>query len=516
MARLRRISAVRKEDLLERGKALRGSVESLLPKLAAGCAPDRFEALRAELEEVRQFRDDADRLDRLLRRGDPLARAYAGLLKFYLTPTAIVVATFPLPNGSIPYAPLARTDPAMEVAVQHSDAPDRLLIGYLEWARKGFHFFANADGLWCTGRSDSPPPDYLKSKLSDLPYKLLADPDRQRFRCVHLSAHESRPFLDVGWRGAGASFQVCDRCAKSDRHLLSSLSEGMAVPDPGSEFPVEAVLNVACRGGGECVHAHLPELPRGLRQSYEKGRLSDADLLREYLSELRPRIERTSRPTFVANNVCFGSDLKGFLDELHPSSVERRALEQVLRETSGYFSVERASAGQALEQLWPLHAESIIRSIVQDPQHSQRMIGELRGAPPGRVAETLKRLERFREEQEVLGALPRYHGLSPQAEFVDRVARVFRTHGEAAAERTVLELLPREGHVRSLAFALLVALGKAGNQTWQFSETERKFGESLAEAARATLTAGPAEYHDALDRLFRSAGVAEWGTRTSG
>jgi hypothetical protein len=513
MARLRRISAVRKEDLLDRAKALRGSVEQLLPKLSADCPTDRFDRLRVELEEVREARDDESRLERLSRRGDSLARAYAGLLKFYLAPQAIVVATFPLPNGGIPYAPLARTEPEMEVAVQHSEAPERLLIGYLDWTRKGFHFFASGDRLWCTGRSDAPPTEFRTAKMAELPYRFVPKPEQHWFGCTHLAEGEPRPYIEVGWSGAGTRFRVCERCAKPDRHLLSSLSDGIAVPDPSSEFPITAALNVRCRGGPECVHAHLPELPRGLRQSYEKGRLGDEDLLRGYLSELRPRIERTNRTTLVVNGVCFGNDLEQFLSELHPTPVERRALETVLRSTPGYFSIDRATAGQALEQLWPGHAETIIHSIVEDPHESQKLIDELRGAPPGRVAEILKRVQKHRLEREVLGALPRYRGLSPQAEYVDRVARIYRTHGEADAERTLLEFLPREGNVRGLAFALLVALGKAQGHTWQFSESEQKFGTSLGEAARATLTAAPEGYHDALNRLFLAAGVAEWGTR---
>jgi hypothetical protein len=507
---------VRKEDLVDRAKVLRGSVEPLLPKLTSDCPTDRFDRLRAELEEVRSSRDDEDRLGKLARRGDPLARAYAGLLKFFLAPEALAVATFPLPNGSIPYAPLARTEPEMEVAVQHSEAPERLLIGYLGWTRRGFHFFATPDHLWCTGASPTPPPEFRSAKLAELPYRFSADPEHHRSNCMHLAAGEPRPYLEVGWPGASTRFRVCDRCAKPDRHLLASVSDGMAVPDPGAEFPVAAALNVRCRGGPECVHAHLPELPRGLRQQYEKGRLGDADLLREYLGELRPRIEGTSRPTYIANGVCYGDDLEAFLAELHPTPVERRVLEVVLEETPGYFSIDRATASQALEQLWPRHADTIIRTIVQDPRESQKLIEELRGAPPGRVAEILKRVQRLREEREVLEALPRYQGLSPQAVYVDRVARIYRTHGETDAERTLFEFLPREGNVRGLAYALLVALGRTQGHEWQFSDSEQKFGTFLSEAARATLTAAPESYHDALDRLFLAAGVAEWGTRTDG
>ena len=45
---------------------------------------------------------------------------------------------------------------------------------------------------------------------------------------------------------------VCCRCAKDDRHLLGTLSDGTASPNPSEEFPVRAELNVRCTGGAEC------------------------------------------------------------------------------------------------------------------------------------------------------------------------------------------------------------------------------------------------------------------------
>ncbi len=513
MPRLRRISAVRKEDLLARAKALRGSVDPLLPLLTSDAPADRFDRLRDELEEIRASRDDEGRLERFARRGDALARAYAGLLRYSLKPEAIVVATLPLPNGDIPYAPLARTEPAMEVAVQHSDEPARLLLGYMEWARRGFHFFATDDRLWCTGRSAEPPGAFRTAKIAELPYRLVEDPASQFRLCPHLASGEARPFLEVDWPGGHTGFRICDRCVKPDRHLLGSLTEGVATPDPSAEFPVRADLNVRCSAGSGCVHGRLPELSRSLRQSYERGRTADSEILREYLGEVRSRLERITDRTLVVNGVCHGADVRGFVDELKPTPTERRALEQVLNETTGYFSIDRATSGQALEQLWPAHFETIVRTIVEDPHESRRLIEELRGAPPGRVAELLKRVQRVREEHDVMQALPKYHSLTPVAAYVDRVARAFRTHGADGAGRVALGDLPQEGNGRNLAFALLLALGQADPHVWRFSETEQKSGHFLLEAARNLLSADPAAYHDALDRLLVSAGVAGWGAR---
>ncbi len=511
MARIRRGSTVREADLLSRAKALRSSVEPLLPRLTAECPTERFDRLRQELEEVRAAREDDKRLTRLSRWGDPLARAYAGLLKFALEPTAPAVVAFEIPGGEVSFAPLARTDREAEVAVQQSDDPGRLLLGYLTWGKRGFHFFATRKTLWCTGRSPTPPEEFLAERIAEQPYRLIENAAERRFDCPHLSSGEPRPYLEVGWVGADRRFRVCRRCAKEGRQLLSSLSEGALGPDPVAEFPVAASLNVRCSGGQACVHAVLPELPRPLRQSYERGRLSDAQLIDEYLLELRPRLERVSRPTFVAGGVCYGSDLSGFLQALDPTPAERAALETVLGGRPGLFEVDEPSASRALEKLWASHAEEIVSAIVHDPKEARRLVDQARGAP-GRVAEILKRAQRQSETRELLGTLPQYASLAPEAAWADRIARVHRTGGDAAAERAVTESLPREGKTRGLAYGMLLAIGRTGPHAWQFSPTEKEFGQSLEPRARALLGSTPEGYHEALGALLTAAGVAGWGT----
>ncbi len=511
MARLRRASGVREADLISRAKALRSSVEPLLPRLGPDCPSERFDRLRAELEEVRGVAEDERRLEKLARHGEPIARAYAGLLRFALEPQAPAVVAFPVPGGEVSYAPLARTDKEAEVAVQQSDDPMRPMLGYLAWTKRGFHFYATRRVLWCTGRSPTPPREFLAERVADLPYRLVEDAAHRRFECSHLAAGERRPFLEVAWPGADRLFRVCRKCAKADRHLLSSLSDGAAVPDPTDEFPVAASLNGACQAGDACIHASLPDLPRGLRARYEVGRLSDAQLIDEYLLELRPRLERTPRATRVAGGTCYGADLDGFLAALKPTPGERAALRAALEAEDGLFEVDEPAASRALEKLWSRHAETIVRAIVHDPAEAQRLVDEARAAP-GRVAEILKRVERRSQAQELLDTLPRYERLSPEAAWADRIARVHRTEGDSGAERAILDSLPREGKLRGVAFSFLRALGRSGAHAWQFSGTEQEFGVVLEPKARALLGSEASEYHAALGALLSAAGVVEWGT----
>ncbi len=512
--KLRHASGLREHDLYERAKALRASVDPLLPRVAAGADHERLDRLRDELEAVREARDDARRLERYRRWGDPIARAYAGLLSYYLDRQLPEMLAFSLPSGEVAYAPLSRAPREVEAAVQQSDDPRRLLLAYLDWAKRGYHFFATPKTLWTTGRSPTPPDEVLRAKLASLPYRFVEGSDPAARSCSHLAVGEPRPFLEVGWRGAGVAFRVCRKCVKDDRQLLAALTDGIIVPDPHEEFPVRVVWNVRCSAGDGCVHADLAPPSRSLIRSYELGRLADLGFVEAYDGEIKPRIDGARSATFVAQGVCYGADRERFLDALHPSPVERRALAKALEANDGYFEVDEPSASRALERLWSRHAEAIVGAIVPDPDEAARWIQEAKGSP-GRIVELLKRAQRKGEERELLGSLPRYARLSPEAEYVDRVARSFRTHGETGAERTALQALPREGKGRGLAFALLLALGRSRSHDWQFSPTEREFGTSLERFAREVLGAPPERYHEALDRLFHSAGVAEWGERTA-
>lgn len=512
MVRARKASGGREGDLLERAARLRKSVDGLLPELTPDCPTDRFDRLRAALEEVRADRDDKDRLLRRARAwgGDDLAKAYAGLLAFYQDPElpALLVANFP--GGEISYAPLSKAPKEAEVAVQQSEDARRLLLGYLPWARKGFHFFATGRKLYCTGSSAKPPAEFREHKLRDLPYRLpAAAPGRHV--CPHLGEGAPGPALTVAWGGANLTFAVCRRCAKDDRHLLGWLTEGTAGPDAESEFPFYVDAAVTCQGGERCFHAHYPEPSRKLKQTYLFGRIGDASFLDAFRKELAPMAERIDPPVWVAGSTCYGTDRAAFVRALAPTPEERRALEEVLGDVRGVFEIEEASASRALERLWPQHADRIVQAIVPDPARAADLVREAR-ANPGRVSDLLGRAARETRERELLGALPTYEALAPEAAFVDGAGRAYRVAGGAGAERTILASLPREGKERGLAYALLEALARVTSHQWQFSDPERQFGKALAPLAKAYLEAAPADYHERLAALLGAAGVTAWGT----
>jgi hypothetical protein len=508
--RARRASGGRETDLVRRASKLRDSVAPLLPERVGDGPWAKFERRRDDLEAVRAVRDDEDALERLAKRGDPMARALAGLLRFYHDPDVPAMLVARYPSGEIPYAPFGRTTREANVAVQNADDPARLMIGYLDWARKGFYFFATERVLYCTGRTPHPPQTFLSSQTESQPYRLAPAGSGDRFDCPHLARGEHRPYLAVEWPSAHRSWRVCLSCAKNERQLLAALTSRLAVPKPLREFTVAASLNVECHGGPDCVHAALPDLPRGIRKRYLFGRSSDREMLDAYIAVLTPRLDRTRNPVFVAAGVCYGSDRAKFVDALSPTAEERVALERTLPSVEGRFEIDEPRASRALERLWPKHAEEIVGAIVTDPHEAERLVRDARSAP-GRVSELLARAAKRGAEEARRKELPTFRGLAPEAAYVDAVARAYRSRGAAAAEKTLIDRLPREGKERGLAVGLLAALGRLTPHDWQFTDTERNFGTALVEEAKPVLSGPSGGYHAALDRLLGAAGVVHWG-----
>jgi hypothetical protein len=509
--RIRRGSGSREEELLSRAEKLRSSVEPLLPRPGPGAPADSFSRLREKLEEVRAEKDDVRALERSSRWGEPLARAYAGLLRFYLDPSPPALLTVRDGGAELSFAPLAKTDPEMQIAVQGYDDPGRLLLGYRAMARKGLHFFATPEGLISTGEDPNPPKSYLSAREREMPYRFQPGAAGERV-CAHLARKEPLPYVEVSWEGAETRWRVCRGCVREEANLLSALASGAAVPRPDDTFGADAQIGVDCRAGASCPHASVPGPSRALLHRYRTGRLDDAAFLREYLAESAPYLRPRTGAMFLAGGVCFGPDQAAFITALHPTRTERAALERVLPDVTGRFEVPEPSASLALERLWKEHAEEIVAAIEPDPVEANRLATDARRSP-GRVSELLQRAARRAEERERRSALPRYRRLAPEASFVDAVARAYAVSGAAVAERTLLDRLPGEGKERGLAWALLEALGRSTPHAWQFTETERGFGTGLEPAAKALLEAEPGRYHEALGRLLTAAGSADWGER---
>lgn len=525
MPRIRKTSGGKEETLLSRARELRRDPSVLLPELAPGCPEAPFERIRTELDNVKESADDPEALKRLMVRGEDLARAYAALLYFAEERPEAVMAVARYPTGEIPYLPLGSASPEGHIAVQYYNDPKRLLIGYLQMARPrllgpgGFHFYAMQRRVICTGREATPPAEFLSATISRLPYRLAPGGSTEEGDlrvCVHLQRGEKAPYLEVHWEAARASFRVCRRCVRGDAHMLSSLLESMAVPDPGGVFALSLAYPLEHKHGGECPVRAIPSMGSSEERTYRKGRLSDADLLAGYLKQAEESILSYRGAAFVAAGRCYGGDAPAFIAGLSPTPAEKVALESVVPALNSPILVPDATAGKALEFLWKEHAEELIEAMGVGGEEAERLVAEFRNSP-GRVSELLERLFRKGREMEVLATLPDYADMVPEATFCVDASRVFRTHGASTLEQRLITTLPEGGKVRSLAWAFLLTFGSAAERhKWRFTEKEQEFGAALQPAAKRLLEASPADYHDAMAALLSAAGVTSWGRKVTG
>ena len=524
MPRYHATSGLKEGELLGRARELRKDYRPLLPTCRGEAPPETFDRLRKALEAVQEVRDDAGALKKLSTRGDDLARAYAGLLHWAREKPELSTLVVRTPSGSIPYLPVAPADPEALIAVQYYDDPRRLLHGYLKYARGslfgggGYHFYALERGIVCTGRSADPPPEFVRSTLDRLPYRLSPGTGKEGEairQCPHLLRGEREAHIRLRWLSAGLTLEVCRRCAKPDVHLLSAVSENMAIPHVEADFTVETVYPLEHVHPGSCPLATIPPLLASEEKRYRSGKVSDEELLSDLTNAMQAHLSGQRERILVAGGTCFGTDLEAAVEGLHADPMEARALKAALEERTGPLVVAEPTVGKVLEALWKEHAETLLQAVGAPAEEAARLARENR-SPVGRVNDLLTRVARRHRELDKLAELPRYRDLVPEAALADSLGRLYRTQGGGAVERRIAQVNPADGKLRGLAWAFLCALGRGENQSWRYSDTEREFGEILIPKVRRLLEAEPGGYHAALADLLTEAGVSWWGERVDG
>lgn len=521
MPRIRSTSGGKEEQILNRARELRRNPAPLLPELTEDCPTAPFDRIREELDKIQESSDDVETLKRWMVRGSDLPRAYAGLLFFLKERPDVVTAIGRYSTGTIPYLPLGNAPPEAQIAVQYYNDPRRLLMGYLKLAKGGLfgggglHFYAMENKIVCTGRSGQPPDRFVAQAIARVPYRLfpVEVKGERSFVCQHLQRGELLPHLKIRWDAARAAIRVCRRCAREDTHLLGSLLENMAVPDPMNSFEVSLEYPVEHHHKGTCLLADLPTHAPATERNYRRGKVSDAAFIAEYTRETEDTLRRSRGQCFVGGGQCYATDATAFMEALSPTEAERIVLSQMLPEHIGPLLVSDCTAGKTLEVLWKDRALEILRVMGADDAEAGRLLAEFQSSP-GRVSELIERLHRKGKERAILSELPEYAETATEAAFAISVSRLYRTQGPQAVEQRLTSELPEEEKVKGLAWGFLLAIGKgAEKHEWRFSNTEREFGSAHASQAGKLLTASPEEYHEALASLLAAAGVVNWGRK---
>lgn len=498
-------------DLVRRAGELMKDPGLIIPRCGGKCVINCFLFTRMAVRSVHRRRKDKKALERLCERGNELARAYAGTLLLAHTKKAPFLPVLKTNFGDFPYAKRGSAGKEALAAVQHYNHPVvRLLWHYRRAVSKGIYIFSDGEGMLCTGKRPVPPEGFLKGVAEELEVRR----DGDVYSCPHIAAADARkgfgdvPYFRLHWPAAGLLFAMCRRCVGKRGGPLGVLLSRCSAPKPAREFRVRVVARPACmasKGAAKCPSCILPRMEpdAATMKEYFGGKVKDADLMDSEAKRYPGLLSESVKGFHIAGWDCYGSDRDAFVGALRPSEVERKAVTALLGSGIGPVISEGASAGKLLAAHWAKHGRELLKAAVGDDVPEELL--RRKAATPEDVARLLRdaseSAKRKGEEN-----LPRYGSLPEDVEGAEAAARAFRRGKRDEAMR----LLDRaEGmKPKSIAYALLLAMGQAKGRDWRYSKEEREFGEHLRDAAARLLECPPEEYHEALVELVQLAGVS--------
>ncbi len=508
---------VQEKALIKRARKLMHHPEFIVPRCDGDCRRCPFKRAQKHIDRVYEAREDEEKLKVYARRGDHLARAYAGTLQLAHQGKAPYLAAIKLPTGDVSYAVRGKAKRNYLIGVQNYHDPMLRLFAVMDTARKKkIHIYSLDDEMVCTGSKPNPPAEFVTHSIKEL------KPDLKKagpiYHCPHLSADDvdpdttggvSAPHLRINWRSPGVSIGICDRCARSSKqHSLSVLASRIAAKDPLDDFSVNVSSMPTCKvPDEECLISDPPAIPKEMIDEYLDTKITDTELIEQYQTMLREEFF-TSRPVIILNNACYGTNWKRAVKELKPDAYEARALKILFKHQDDAIIIDKATPNKILQAYWDEFGEEMVRSVVGDTAFAEEYVKDV-NIGKKKPSEVLKEARKAFKHERVLDALPAYDELPPIAAFADEVARVYKTKGADETVRRIGRYKGSDTKIKSVAFAFLLTLGKGTAKRWQYAKTETDFAKFLNKYAERLLKAGPDDYHDALQKLLNATGSTE-------
>jgi hypothetical protein len=234
---------------------------------------------------------------------------------------------------------------------------------------------------------------------------------------------------------------------------------------------------------------------------YYSGKITDLDLIIKNISKREEIIKESGKKLFVLDNKSYGSDIESFIKALNPNKFEKIGLEYIFNNISKPVILKNISSNKALDIYWEEFGFEIINSILKNEKLTNNFLN-LDENP----SDILELVFSYVKRKNILSDLPKYDSLPPLAEYADKIAKIYKTHG---INKTLVELKehPDTTKLRSLKYAFLIILNKAKDNKWRFSNIEIESGEFLKPFAEKFLNSKPEEYHNNLKYLLNASGI---------
>jgi len=485
--------------LIDNAKKLREDPYLMLPTGTDDCMK-YFQKLRRQLKKIQQFKDNEEKLEKLANKKG-LDGALAGTLLLAISEKAPFLAALTFPTGEVTYAQRGKADKEKLIAVQHFDDPVYRLRGIRDLVfNKKLHVYSWDDGYVCTGKEARPPSEFIGFITSKLSFPVT----NHIITCPHVPTKTAKDneylslnYLRIEWKPAQTLIALCENCAKNTKNTMFTISKYILQRNLSEEFAIEVMTQVG-------KHSDLSAAQKTkLLQQYLSGGLTDSEFIKQAAKSHEASVKAGEEKILVLDGVSYGTDVNGFINALEPTPYEQEALAFILEKITEPLIVSKVTPNKILERYWQQYGKEYLASIIDDPSMAESLF-HLEDTPSTIITHAFE----YKQRKSILATLPQYSLLPPLASFADCVARIYKTFGEKNALAEIKKH-PDTPKGKSVAYAFLLALGKAIDVKWQYSKEEIEYGEFLMPYTKKLLAAESLEYHAALQDLLNASGSSE-------
>ncbi len=495
----RKASSIQRKNLIQNAKDLSKDPLKVIPECQDSCFLCKFGRAKRKIKKIDKYSDNKKKLKKYAKRGPDLSKAVAATILFSIEKEADLVTTARTLQGEIAYAKIGSASKKRLVGVQHFNDARKRLMAYSPESEKGFHFYSVGDKVVCTGKKPKPPKGYVKEAIERIPYS-ISEKDGN-FTCGHIGgkAKKEERYLILNWKNTGKKFAICDRCARDEANLFIVLTERKLSSDNSKPFSIKGRWKMRCEGDCEsCRLDDSVDVPKELRDDYFEG-ISDTEFLKRYTKECKSAV-KSRGDLFVKGDVCYGKDLKTFLDQLDYEEWEKPAVVSLLKKTKGAV-LEEGTLNELLEGYWDEYKEEVLSSILDDGEAIKEVLDK-----DIRPREMLREIRKEKKKKEELKALPEFKKLPPEARFADKITRVYKVGGKEEAINEMESHNLSDKRLKSIAYGFYSAFGKADSKRWKYEQAEVESGEFLAEYIDALLESTGKDYASKLQEVVKMSG----------
>jgi len=488
------------KKLVKNAKSLKKNPYLLIPEYRDSYSEKYFKKLKRKIDKVNTYVDSPEKLEKLAKKRG-IEGAIAGSLLLAHSEKAPYLAVAKFPTGDVTYAQRGKADKEKLIAAQHFDDPILRILGIKDIAiKKKIFVYSWDNGFFSSGEIPDPPSDFIDfvTKKVGLNKKdNLASSEDLKPETLKKGKNTEKNYLRIYWKSADLTIAISENCATKEKNTVFSITKYMINPDISNDFEI-SVIGRAIKGT-----ENNKDYKTIKKDEYLSGKINDYTIIRENMYKRMQNLRDSSEKMFILDGVSYGKDVDKFIDALNPKEYEREALKDILETIDKPAVFDDTTPNKVLETYWSDYGLKTIENIIDDEKMAKKFYS-LKDEP----SNILELAYAYKKRQKILTKFPAYKDLPPLADFAHNIALTYKTFGE---KKTLIEIKnrPSDTKAKSLSYAFLLALGKAKDKKWQYSEIEIEYGKFLEEQAKKLLDSDPKEYHKNLKELLTASGFTE-------